>query len=438
MASSSERFETLMRAKTQRNLGNTEAIREAKKLVRQATTRIISESKYFSAKGFSTLGALDIDDDASSVASEVTSKSDHAERAVLRGSQMARHDSNEISDAIAEEASNVSDYDVTTITSAATETTSKASRKKTNKGNGWKKALGLSPRKKLEDDLGAWMCGVCGRTFASLATAEKHEDEHIREVVAGLGWAGEKKNLAFLVSPSTTKGIEQRGRAASSDSLLGNYELYGNAVKSFRGLIQEGYLEEEKTGEVMAADDRKPMSTSSLKLKKPAGRVAFETESRSEVRFDTDVQVVESLVGGVEEPDDYVSFADEALVSVCLRAEPMLLSRAERDAERSLALLAKDKAYYDLLADRYISRTYNPSNRFRSDGETQAGKVQNKIVDAYQLMKKGDQTKGVSDQYQHGSASGEGGSSHVSNARSGKGESHCLHGRLCLTLLSMS
>ena len=96
---------------------------------------------------------------------------------------------------------------------------------------------------------------------------------------------------------------------------------------------------------------------------------------------------------------DRVVLADEALYDVTSRAVPMILTGREVDAELELALLARDKAYYDECTKRAIARRVNPSNRYRSDREDVLAKVQNKFVDAYQLMKESDGKKGITDQY---------------------------------------
>lgn len=95
---------------------------------------------------------------------------------------------------------------------------------------------------------------------------------------------------------------------------------------------------------------------------------------------------------------DYVVLADEALITVCERAEPFILTRMEMEAERELKLLARDKLYYDEIAERSLARKNNPSNRFRTEGKTVLGKVKNKFVDAYQIMKEGD-GHNMNDQY---------------------------------------
>jgi hypothetical protein len=95
---------------------------------------------------------------------------------------------------------------------------------------------------------------------------------------------------------------------------------------------------------------------------------------------------------------DYVVLADEALITVCERAEPFILTKIEMEAERELKLLARDKQYYDEIAERSLARKKNPSNRFRTEGKTVLGKVKNKFVDAYQIIKEGD-GHNMNDQY---------------------------------------
>jgi hypothetical protein len=65
----------------------------------------------------------------------------------------------------------------------------------------------------------------------------------------------------------------------------------------------------------------------------------------------------------------------------------MILNHREVAAKPELALLARDKAYYDELHHRSAARRVDPSNRFRSDADDLFGKVQNRLLNAYQLMK---------------------------------------------------
>ena len=108
---------------------------------------------------------------------------------------------------------------------------------------------------------------------------------------------------------------------------------------------------------------------------------------------------------------DYVILADEALVFVCEKAHKFILSPEELMAEKQLSYLAADKAYYDDLAARARLRKRNPTlAKYRSEEKGILGKVNNKFLDAYQLMKDGTDKKGFRDEYEmkmKGKATGE-------------------------------
>jgi hypothetical protein len=87
---------------------------------------------------------------------------------------------------------------------------------------------------------------------------------------------------------------------------------------------------------------------------------------------------------------EYIVLADEALVDVCNKANSLILTASEAEAEFELEWLAKDKAHYDLLSNRELERHQDGTYiRFRTEGKTILSKAQNKFVDAYQLMKEG-------------------------------------------------
>uniref|UniRef100_A0A7S2V8H4 C2H2-type domain-containing protein n=1 Tax=Entomoneis paludosa TaxID=265537 RepID=A0A7S2V8H4_9STRA len=100
---------------------------------------------------------------------------------------------------------------------------------------------------------------------------------------------------------------------------------------------------------------------------------------------------------------DYVILADEALVTVCEKARKLILSPEEMRAEKELMYMAKDKAYYDNLAKRAQVRKHDPNySKYRHEGQNGiVGKVQNKFVDAYHLMKDGTDKKGFRDEYEN-------------------------------------
>ena len=96
---------------------------------------------------------------------------------------------------------------------------------------------------------------------------------------------------------------------------------------------------------------------------------------------------------------DYIVMTDEALVNAVQRATAHMLTKEELDAEKALRCLSGDKAYYDMMVERNQLRNVNPAERFRSEGQGLLSKVQNKFIDAYQLIKEGDQETGPKDQY---------------------------------------
>jgi hypothetical protein len=98
---------------------------------------------------------------------------------------------------------------------------------------------------------------------------------------------------------------------------------------------------------------------------------------------------------------DYVILADEALVTVCEKARKLILTRNEMLAEKQLYYLARDVAYYDELGQRAKLRKRDPTHRYRNEGQGIVGKVQNKFLDAYALMKDGTDKKGFRDEYEN-------------------------------------
>jgi len=377
------------------------------------------------------------------------------------------------------------------------------------------------------DDDAYWMCGVCGKAFSDIDIASQHENWHVREVVAGLGWAdiaatsagsdpgqSDVHNVdldgfldtqtptagtpatengrdggarggtaAFFPSPSGDGG-SRRARTVSEDSMffsppprrpvatrepdregivgfqdppvlrafqsarLRAAGLFGDSDQDLRQNqpTAEGADEfQDATATNLREDSRQLQGIHNLdgafSSELPVGALVPKPRARtfSEVRFD-ESGVIGARGRGIAGRDggdrllldsvnenkkigakssvkgdvvlmpnamrEYVVLSDEALVEVCQRAKPLILTDAEMKAERELAFLARDKAYYDEIAQRAFARRKNPSNRFRADSETFAGKVQNKMLDAYQLMKEGDNTRGVTDHYEKKQKSG--------------------------------
>lgn len=279
----------------------------------------------------------------------------------------------------------------------------------------------------------AWMCGVCGMVFSTEHSAEKHEREHIADVVAGMEWmpkthsssdsflyhrpmtAAQAKNVpssSILLRPNgSTVEVEnvpttpkQRSNGVHSPSSM---HAVGNATPNV-DTVRFRLSSEEENGEVLGFSKKGDDEYPGLEADLPHTELPkCRTHSNNEVRFADDSSVHHETNSLLLRGDDRIVLADEALCDVVSRAVPKILTYGECDAERELALLARDKAYYDELSKRAVARRVNPSNRFRSDGEDLLAKVQNKFLDAYQLMKESDGKKGVSDQYNRIKKSGE-------------------------------
>lgn len=340
----------------------------------------------------------------------------------------------------------------------------------------------------------AWMCGVCGQAFPSLESAQKHEDWHLKHVVASLGWADDSTNLNFLASPTAAtamptttaktaaatattttnaflfdrslRGVppSRRYRFDSSDSIphailpqnrsnrtgRGRSGSHGGggggidngredrfySVRHDRG----GEVEEEKAEEGFPPDAAAHPYRRRSRAPSGSSEVRFWDDDRGAggggggggldlPPWATPSDIRHTSVGPLDQhrrrllmlrdqplpllaaqaERDYVVLADEALLDVCRRAAPMVLTPTELRAERRLASLARDKRHYDDLLSRALARRTNPTNRFRSDADTLRGKVLNKLLDAYQLMKEGDHLAHTKDRYSGAKGGGSGG-----------------------------
>lgn len=82
---------------------------------------------------------------------------------------------------------------------------------------------------------------------------------------------------------------------------------------------------------------------------------------------------------------------DESLIKVAQTVSKYSLSAAQSDAERELVLKARDRAYYDFMANLSTETCSKvPSKKERSKGKLNfISKIQNKFSDAYTLIKEG-------------------------------------------------
>jgi len=294
------------------------------------------------------------------------------ETAVRRGLQKGLSERNERSNDGVIFRDDASDFDLTTITEdVLTNTSGVTGDNHAPKREGRKKNDGMKKKMKTLENLSkdlsheAWMCGVCGKSFSSLDAADKHEDQHIMDVVAGLGFGGDS-SLGSGESITSSK----LGTLPRRNLFDANRAVTDNNNRSISG------------SDPTALDPVQHMHSAPAAVDPLLG---YDDQDESLLLSNTVKQGI-------------VLLADEGLVNVCNKAEKLFLTEAENEAEWELELLSRDKAFYDLIAERTLTRQRNPTSRFRSEGKNVLSKVQNKLVDAYQLCKEGDKG-GAADQY---------------------------------------
>lgn len=271
-------------------------------------------------------------------------------------------------------------------------------------------STGFRSKKNVNDGCDLWMCGVCGKAFATHEAADQHESKHVREVVEGLGWnrtsSGKHapREILFQSSGDDDSHSEQK--------IESNFQPQDFALEQWERDDDES-MEQHKVDEKDGIHSRDvPSSLSSIFKDKEVENVnasyageALVPKRRARsysdnVRFNTTQSIDPLLVNTQNEQGNALLIsksvlesavlADEALVSVCRKAEMKILSPAEIRAERELDYLSRDKAYYDKLAAIAAARQARPTDKYRSDGDGVLGKVQNKLLDAYQIMKETD------------------------------------------------
>lgn len=258
-----------------------------------------------------------------------------------------------------------------------------------------------------QSDADAWMCGVCGVAYATESACRTHEVEHIRKVLLSLEWMTTKQPATVRTAADATKVRASTSTSSSNHSptpfsSMNQQHRHKNTPHNNLHPDDHPALLQATTPTSLDASDGYPRLDADL----PSGALVPKPRSRSNTN---NTLYEDPLLGPHNEYDDlllsndlkdFVVLADEALCNVMETAVPMILDHDEVDAERTLALLARDKAYYDDLAQRANRRRVDPSNRFRLEDDHFLAKVQNKLLDAYQLMKESDGLKGTTDAYQ--------------------------------------
>eukprot|EP00977_Amphora_coffeiformis_P019387 scaffold7213_cov166-Amphora_coffeaeformis.AAC.3 len=295
-----------------------------------------------------------------------------SDRAVWRGSKRGRKEKNEED---GKAASRTNTVKTRSTDSTITNRTS---------NSGLRRLLGARKRfSKAPVD--AWMCGICGKAFTSFEAADVHEEAHLRQIVSQLPWLPlPPRPPASTLTSILRRPTERHYSEGPSTPVASNRQM--------RHLSPDDHAEEAKIPE-----DEMYQEPSRI------------TRQRTVSYSNTVPLRIDPLLGQPEPHEalllsrtmqETAILADEAVVQVCDKAAPHVMTEAEQDAEWELACLARDKEYYDKMADRERARRTKPSDKYRSlDNKHLWGKVQNKFVDAYQLMKEGGDKKGFQDEY---------------------------------------
>ena len=212
-----------------------------------------------------------------------------------------------------------------------------------------------------------WMCGVCSKSFSSFSAAKKHEDYHIKEIVMDLGWLCDTPDLNIDTdAPNNNNSAREFNEGIQHTSLSAPRALPPIPKPvSFTG----------------ADDNNRPQPPPSMR---------FEPLNDFEEFLNFNDSALPNVVGG----NNLTVLADEALVDVCSKAEKLILTQVEKEAEFELEMCSRDRKYYNTLELRDIKRQQEGAySRFKTDGKNFAQKVQNKMVDAYAIMKEGKDKK---------------------------------------------
>jgi hypothetical protein len=415
VTASESRFEQKVRKKALASLGNEQAQQQARRASLTLSQQLIQTSNNNKNSNSLLPVAIDpflfletntSDPDTCVAASAIHNNNDV--RAIQRGSSRGQSESNEL-ELLNED--DLSDLDVTTAHTDFTNTEQQHTQNKKKlptkkrfqygkKAKSSKYSVASSSttsrsvnNNKKNEPAKAWMCGVCGKAFASLQVANQHEDWHVRSVVANLKWA----------QPTTVHQTDDRARLLTEES----YDSSGAHVR-WQGTGR-------KLATVSETHDDAPLSArwegqdrhnSNIGKDVPIHSQSLATMSEkkkqpnnNKLEYDAatsqpDSTKVDSLTG-LQVQQDYLALADQALVHVCEKAIPWILSPQEVQAELQLQWLARDKSYYDDLNQRALARRKDPTNRFRREGEALLDQVHNKLLDAYQIMKQGDCRNGA-------------------------------------------
>mmetsp|Transcript_2 Transcript_2/g.3 ORF Transcript_2/g.3 Transcript_2/m.3 type:complete len:967 (+) Transcript_2:75-2975(+) len=268
----------------------------------------------------------------------------------------------------------------------------------------------------------AWMCGGCGKVFSNEKTAELHEDRCIYEAICrlewsegGIGWAASPTANANIL-PLHITGDPTPPTVPSTPPALGSAPVMTTAgdyddlpCDNFLGRQAAITFADTGNGDLDVPSSKDGGLKSILRPPTHFSPNSGSDHTRLQQQLHTPMPTLaeEHQFFNAASTEDlllthalrqFIVLTDEALVNTIGRAEPLIVTMHETDAERELMMLGKDKAYYDMLDSRTHSRNAC-KNSLYTHKKGVLSKVQNKFADAYTTIKEGDAKGSMSDQY---------------------------------------
>lgn len=237
----------------------------------------------------------------------------------------------------------------------------------------------LTATKKATRD--AYMCCVCGSAFSSYSKTEEHEEKCIRNAF-GPGVPEEeggsrRQDVSDQVKESAHDGARVEEGADDRQYLSPAPEHPDDSGRFYEAKTQVAKLRIDTSAEPSKVD------------------VATTTQS-TRGQFDILSCRTDTEPGAIHLSDSmrrYIIMTDEAILKVVERAAPFVVTSDESDAERELALLARDRAYYDLLEARRLKHLNKDGGGSRTGnvGRDFVNTVKGRFSEAYRLIKEGDE-----------------------------------------------
>ena len=253
----------------------------------------------------------------------------------------------------------------------------------------------LTATKKATRD--AYMCCVCGGAFSSYSKTKEHEEKCIRNAF-GPGVSEKERG---------SRRQHVRNRAKESTH-------YGARLEE--GADDRQYLSPapEHPDDSGQYEEKSHFAKLRIDTSAELSKVDVTSSQSTRGQFDILSCRTDTEPGAIHLSDSmrrYIIMTDEAILKVVERAMPFVITPDESDAERELALLARDRAYYDLLEARRLNHQNKDGSRSRTGnvGKDFVNTVKGRLSEAYRLIKEGDEEgTAVVDLYKTRGAGGKG------------------------------